>query len=70
MDPKATPSTSAKKSNEEVRRAGAISVAKVWQQLSKIGDTAAAAIIKRAGEEAFGDDAFVAALVKAVSEAD
>ncbi|KAK3066322.1 hypothetical protein LTR53_017378 [Teratosphaeriaceae sp. CCFEE 6253] len=57
-------------SNELVRAEGALAVAKVWQRLTKIRDTAAASILKRAGEEAFGDVAFGAALVKAVDEAD
>ncbi|KAK3070688.1 hypothetical protein LTR53_010031 [Teratosphaeriaceae sp. CCFEE 6253] len=57
-------------SNDQVRAEGALAVAKVWLRLTKIGDTAAASILKRAGEEAFGDVAFGAALVKAVNEAD
>ncbi|KAK3115335.1 hypothetical protein LTR53_005420 [Teratosphaeriaceae sp. CCFEE 6253] len=54
----------------EVHEKAALSVAKAWQALTKIGEDAATAIMKRAGEEAFGAEAFGAALVQAVGEAE
>ncbi|KAK3068613.1 hypothetical protein LTR53_013680 [Teratosphaeriaceae sp. CCFEE 6253] len=57
-------------SDDQVRTEAALTVAKAWQRMAKIGDVAAAAILKRAGEEAFGEEAFGAALVEAVKEAD
>ncbi|KAK3112043.1 hypothetical protein LTR53_012089 [Teratosphaeriaceae sp. CCFEE 6253] len=54
----------------EVHKDAALATAKSWQKLTKIGELAAAAIMKRAGEEAFGAEVFGAALVQAVGEAE
>ncbi|KAK0935861.1 hypothetical protein LTR29_012560 [Friedmanniomyces endolithicus] len=47
----------------------ALAVAKAWQILTKAGEDDAAAIIMKAGEEAFEAHIFSEAVVQAVAEA-
>ncbi|TKA80284.1 hypothetical protein B0A55_03027 [Friedmanniomyces simplex] len=63
------PAAIADANRTQVREIAALAIAKAWQKLTKVGLGAEAAILKRAGEEAFGSEMFREALVEAVEHA-
>ncbi|KAK0263328.1 hypothetical protein LTR29_005080 [Friedmanniomyces endolithicus] len=63
----ASPHTNGGVATAAVREA-ALAVAKAWQILTKAGEDDAAAIIMKAGEEAFEAHVFSEAVVQAVAE--